>query len=84
MTIYYGTYSSNLNKKRHKLKKISYIDTTRDTLSPLRSRGTSSFSILQVKGGKLLIFPYLNIVLSLLLSDSGYLLIRDLGDLLTR
>jgi hypothetical protein len=61
------------------------------TLFPLCSRGTSSFSILQVKGGKLLFLPYLIIVLSLLLPDlgyllirhSGYLLIRDSGDLLT-
>jgi hypothetical protein len=62
------------------------------TVSPFRSCGTSSFSILRVKGGKLLFFPYLIIVLSLLLPDlgyflirhSGYLLIRDSGDLLTR
>jgi hypothetical protein len=53
------------------------------TLSPLRSRGTRSFSILQVKGGKVLFLPYLIIVLSLLLPDLGYLLIRDLRDLLT-
>jgi hypothetical protein len=52
------------------------------TLSPLRSRGTKSFSILQVKGGKVLFLPYLIIVLSLLLPDLGYLLIRHSGYLL--
>jgi hypothetical protein len=53
-------------------------------LSPLRSRGTNNFSTLQVKGGKLLFFPYLIIVLSLLLQDLGYLLIRHLGYFLIR